>query len=72
LPPHLERREVVIDLTEAVMLCPCCVKPCVCIGAQTAEQLDLEPPSFFVLRTVKKTYASSTALGSQSRPPSCC
>ena len=28
-----------------------------CIGEQTAEQLDLEPVTFFVLRTVKKSYA---------------
>jgi transposase len=57
LPEHLERREVVHDLSEAEKLCPCCGLPRVCIGAQTAEQLDLEPAKFFVLRTVKKTYA---------------
>jgi transposase len=57
LPEHLERRDVVHDLTEAEKLCPCCGQPRVCIGAQTAEQLDLEPAYFFVRRTVKKTYA---------------
>jgi len=57
LPEHLERREVVHDLSEAEKLCPCCGRPRVCIGEQTAEQLDLEPAHFFVLRTVKKTYA---------------
>jgi transposase len=57
LPEHLERREVVHDLTEAEKLCPCCGQPRVCIGTQTAEQLDLEPARFFVLRTVKKSYA---------------
>src|SRR5947209_557397 len=57
LPEHLERREVVHDLTEAEKLCPCCGKPRVCIGEQTAEQLDMEPIHFFVLRTIKKTYA---------------
>ena len=57
LPEHLERREVVHDLTEAEKLCPCCGQPRVCIGEQTAEQLDLEPARFFVLRTVKKSYA---------------
>lgn len=45
------------DLTEAEKLCPCCGRPRVCIGEQTAEQLDLEPARFFVLRTVKKSYA---------------
>jgi transposase len=29
----------------------------VCIGTQTAEQLDLEPARFFVRRTLKKSYA---------------
>ena len=29
----------------------------VCIGTQTAEQLDLEPAHFFVRKTIKKTYA---------------
>jgi transposase len=57
LPEHLERREVVHDLTEAEKLCPCCGRVRVCIGAQTAEQLDLEPAHFFVRRTVKKSYA---------------
>lgn len=57
LPEHLERREVLHDLTEAEKLCPCCGQPRVCIGTQTAEQLDLEPARFFVRRTVKKSYA---------------
>jgi transposase len=57
LPEHLERREVIHDLTEAEKLCPCCGKPRVCIGEQTAEQLDMEPIRFFVLRTIKKSYA---------------
>jgi transposase len=57
LPEHLERREVVHDLTEAEKLCPCCGQRRVCIGTQTTEQLDLEPARFFVCRTVKKSYA---------------
>lgn len=57
LPEHLERREVVHDLTDAQKLCPCCGQPRECIGEQTAEQLDLEPARFFVLRTIKKSYA---------------
>jgi transposase len=57
LPEHLERRDVVQDLTEAEQRCPCCGRPRVCIGAQTAEQLDVEPARFFVLRTIKKSYA---------------
>lgn len=57
LPEHLERREVVHDLTDAERLCPCCGRPRTFIGTQTAEQLDLDPAQFFVLRTVKKSYA---------------
>jgi transposase len=57
LPEHLERRDVLFDLTEAEKLCPCCGKPRVCIGTQQAEQLDMEPARFFVRRTIKKSYA---------------
>jgi transposase len=57
LPEHLPRREVVHDLTEAEKRCPCCGRPRRCIGEQVAEQLDLEPARFFVLRTRKKSYA---------------
>jgi transposase len=57
LPEHLERREIVHDLTDAEKLCPCCGRLRACIGEQTAEQLDLEPAKFFVLRTIKKSYA---------------
>jgi transposase len=57
LPEHLDRREVVHDLTEAEKLCPCCGQVRVCIGTQTAEQLEMEPARFFVLRTVKRSYA---------------
>jgi transposase len=57
LPEHLERREVVHDLTEAEKLCPGCGRTRRYIGDQTAEQLDLEPARFFVLRTIKKSYA---------------
>jgi len=57
LPEQLQRREIIHDLTEAEKLCPCCGQPRVCIGTQMAEQLDLEPAHFFVLRTVKKSYA---------------
>jgi transposase len=57
LPEQLERRVVVHDLTEAEKLCRCCGRPRVCIGEQTAEQLDLEPARFFVVRTIKKSYA---------------
>jgi transposase len=48
---------VIHDLTDEQKRCPCCGQPRVCIGEQTAEQLDLEPVTFFVTRTIKKSYA---------------
>jgi transposase len=57
LPDHLERRTVTHDLTDAEKLCPCCGQMRACIGAQTTEQLDMEPVRFFVLETVRKKYA---------------
>jgi transposase len=57
LPAHLERREVVHDLSDSEKLCPCCGRTRVCIGEQTAEQLDMDPPRFFVRVTKKKSYA---------------
>jgi transposase len=57
LPDHLERREVVYDLTEAEKSCPCCGRPRTCIGEHVTEQLDLEPARCFVRRVVRKSYA---------------
>lgn len=57
LPEHLERRDVICELSEEQKRCPCCGEIRVCIGEQTAEQLDIEPVHFFVRRTIRKTYA---------------
>lgn len=57
LPEHLERRDVVHDLTDQEKLCPACGRVREPIGEQAAEQLDLDPPRFFVLRTRKRSYA---------------
>lgn len=67
LPEHLERREVIHDLTEAEKICPCCGKTRECIGEQVAEQLDMEPIRFFVLRTRRKTYACQHCGGRDAR-----
>lgn len=53
----MPRRDVILDLADEEKPCPCCGKERVCIGEQTTEQLEIEPVVFFVLRTVKKTYA---------------
>jgi transposase len=63
LPAHLERREVVLDLTEAEQLCPCCGQPRESIGVQTSEQLDYDPACLFVRRHVRKVYACQRCAG---------
>jgi transposase len=57
LPEHLERREVVHDLSASEKLCPCCGQMRTCIGEHRSEQLDLIPAVVFVRVTIKKTYA---------------
>jgi transposase len=57
LPAPLQRRDVVHDLTPDQQRCPCCGQPRCCIGAQTSEQLDFDPATLFVRRTIKKSYA---------------
>lgn len=57
LPEHLERRDVVHDPTDEQKRCPACGRARERIGEQRAEQLDLDPPRFFVLRTRKRSYA---------------
>jgi transposase len=56
LPAHLERREVIHDLTDEQKKCPCCGRPRTCVGTHSVEQLDCEPIPFFVRRTTRKTY----------------
>lgn len=57
LPEHLERRDTILDLTADEQLCPCCGQRRVGIGQTATEQLDREPVTFFVRRTIRKTYA---------------
>lgn len=56
LPAHLERREVIHDLTDEQKNCPCCGQQRVCIGTHSVEQLDCDPILFFVRKTTRKTY----------------
>ena len=56
LPTHLERREVIHDLTDDEKNCPCCGQKRVCVGVHSVEQLDCDPIPFFVRKTTRKTY----------------
>lgn len=56
LPAHLERREVVHELTDDEKNCPCCGQERVCVGTHSVEQLDCDPIPFFVRKTTRKTY----------------
>jgi transposase len=56
LPAHLERREVIHDLTDEEKNCPCCGQKRVCVGTHSVEQLDCDPIPFFVRKTTRKTY----------------
>jgi transposase len=69
LPANLERRDVIHDLNDDEKPCPCCGKMRECIGQQETEQLEMEPIRFFVLRTIKKTYACKHCQGQPSQPP---
>lgn len=56
LPAHLERRDTVLDLTPEERRCPDCGTDRVCIGRTQIEHLDYDPTTYFVRRTVRKTY----------------
>jgi transposase len=60
LPAHLERREIIHDLTDDQKKCPCCGQQRVCIGTHSVEQLDCDPIPFFVRKTTRKTYVCQT------------
>ena len=67
LPEGLERRDVSHDLSDEQKLCPGCGRARECIGEQATEQLDLDPPRFFVLRTRKRSYACRHCAPNESR-----
>jgi transposase len=57
LPDHLQRVEVIHDLTDEQKKCPCCGELRGCIGAETSEQLEYVPASLKVLKHVRRKYA---------------
>ena len=57
IPPHIERRDVIIDLPEDQRICPCCNEIMAEIGEDVSEQIDIIPMQFLVTRTHRKRYA---------------
>ncbi len=57
IPDHLERREIILDLTPEEKICPVTGKERIKIGEDVTEQLAVEPPKFYVdkLLTVIRT-----------------
>lgn len=58
IPDHLERREIVLDLSPEDKICPITGKEMIKIGEDITEQLAVEPPKFYVNRYIRPKYAS--------------
>jgi transposase len=56
LPAHLERRDVVHDLSEDEKICSTHGTPLRCIGEDVTEQLEYQPAKLIVLRHIRKKY----------------
>jgi transposase len=55
-PADLPRERIVLDLTDAEKVCPCCSTPRVRVGQDVSERLDYRPASLFVRELVRPTY----------------
>jgi transposase len=60
LPADLPRVEVMHDLTDEQKKCPCCNAERTCIGSEDSEQLEMNPPTFHVIRHKRMKYACKT------------
>jgi transposase len=56
LPAHIDREEIIHDLTKEDRACPCCGKERPVIGEITSEELDIIPPKMIVNKHVRKKY----------------
>jgi transposase len=56
----LPREEEVLDVPEAEKTCPCCGSAKVCIGRDTTERHDYQPPKVFIRATIRPTYICRT------------
>ena len=60
LPVHIDREEIIHDLTEEDKACPCCGKERPVIGEVTSEELDIIPPKMIVNKHIRKKYGPCT------------
>jgi len=60
LPAHIDREEIIHDLTEEEKACPCCGKERPVIGEVVSEELDIIPPKMIVNRHIRKKYGPCT------------
>lgn len=58
IPDHLERREILLDLSPEQKICPVTDKEMIKIGEDITEQLAVEPPKFYVNKYIRPKYAS--------------
>ncbi len=66
LPADLPREEVIHDLPEEKKLCGCGSQK-IRIGEDTSEQLEMEPPRFYVKRHIRYKYACKNCEGLDRR-----
>ena len=60
LPAHIDREEIIHDLTEEEKTCPCCGKERPLIGEVTSEELEIIPPKMIVNKHIRKKYGPCT------------
>ncbi len=53
---ELPRETEVLDVPEAEKKCPCCGSQKICIGQDTTERHDYQPPKIFIRAIVRPTY----------------
>ena len=68
-PPHLERREIVIDLPEAERCCLSCGEEMVVIGQEASERADVIPVQIIVNLYVRIKRACPNGHGVSIAPP---
>ena len=64
IDPNLPRREKVIDIPEKEKVCACGAQM-VRIGEETAEKLEIIPPSMYVEKTIRPKYACLSCEGTE-------